>query len=376
MQHAVRWDASKSALVDQRGRIVAKVTRLGEVSAVLKDILHLSAGNISIVLKECLDDQKRMLEGELDRTLDDRISLDSMYDAEEIGIRRSVWSANYPGMDTDILLLHRTDEELQLSFELIVPTKPVWEIEDILSALGPHLEAANMRVISGKIYPQGDSSRICEVVVEPPSNATVREMAYMTSTLRDLLMNGSSGATPESVFRAVESGEVQFLLGVAESETLDAKRAHYTKGDDRKRLEIASDVAAFANSQQGGVIVIGARTVKDPHGRDIIAEVGGCPIDKGAEDRYRKAISDLIFPEVEGIEICRSVSPLGELFAILIPVQSPDRIPFFVRGGGIGDARASSAMFQVPVRRGASNPSSVRVEEIHRMLRRMGDDTR
>ncbi|MBF6411611.1 hypothetical protein [Nocardia cyriacigeorgica] len=277
-------------------------------------------------------------------------------------------------MDPDILHIRLDKEGLSLSIEMILPSNPSWDQEDIQNALLPHIHAAGMRMITSEVFPNNSPTPVCEVMVDPPGSMTIREMAYITATLRDLLMNEPDSATPSTLFQAVQFGELQSLLGAAETGTLDAKKDHYSRRDDRKRIELACDAAAFANSGQGGIIIIGARTVRDSHGRDVIAEVGGCPIDKGAEDRYRSALQDLIYPDLEGVEMCRSASPLGELFAILIPAQNSDRIPFFVRGGTLGEKRASTAMFQVPVRRGASNPSSVRLNEIHNRLRYLGDE--
>lgn len=199
----------------------------------------------------------------------------------------------------------------------------------------------------------------------------VRDMAYTLSLLRDIVMNEPTSASPEDAFAMIRSGEIQSLLGVTESETLEVKREHYPNTNQGK-VELAVEVASFANSKEGGMLVIGARTVTDSNGREVIAEIGGSEISPHVDVRYRTMLDMLVYPEIEGIKMCRTRSALGEIFAILIPAQQRDRMPFIVRGGTATDDRMSSQTFQVPIRKGGYR-ASMRIEEIHRYLRTTGN---
>ena len=86
--------------------------------------------------------------------------------------------------------------------------------------------------------------------------------------------------SPKQIRSVLETGEFDQLVVAVEHEQMDAKSEPYRLGDLRAKLELAKDVAGFANAA-GGVIVIGARrTEKSPvHFGDEIREIR--PFDRG-----------------------------------------------------------------------------------------------
>ncbi|MFF2551283.1 helix-turn-helix domain-containing protein [Nocardia sp. NPDC058058] len=299
------------------------------------------------------------------------ITLDVAFRPAEVGVTRSHWAAGYVGDCDDILTLSRHNGEMTAGIAVIVPPSMLSNPEAVEVILLPHLARFNLRFVELKLFPHDPSSENCDVRVVPEPNSTLEDLVYAGCLLRDVVMASPSLSTSEELFARLERGEVDSLLGVAESVVLDAKRIHYLKSEVG-RLELAIDVAAFANSGQGGVLAIGVRVIKDPLGREILASVEGCEIDRGAESRYRKAIDDLVFPGVDGVRMCRTESPLGEVFGIFVPRQDPERTPFIVRGGGKRDTKHSTVMFQVPVRTGDCN-LPMRVEHIHSVLKSWSD---
>lgn len=295
------------------------------------------------------------------------VILDVAFRPSDVGVTRSHWAANYVGDCDDLLTLSRREGELVAELAVIVPAVMLSDPVAVETILLPHLARFNLRFVELELFPRDPSDENCEVRVVPDSHSTLEDLVYAGCVLRDVVMASPSFSTSEELFACLERGEVDSLLGVAESVVLDAKRTHYVK-TEAGRLELAIDVAAFANSGQGGVLTIGVRVIKDSLGREILAEAKGCEIDLGAETRYRKAIDDLLFPGVEGIRMCRTETSLGEVFGILVPRQEPGRIPFIVRGGGKRDAKHSTVVFQVPVRTGDCN-LPMRVEHIHSALK-------
>ncbi|MGY2116475.1 AlbA family DNA-binding domain-containing protein [Nocardia gipuzkoensis] len=359
----IRWDGARRAFLDPNDHILAAYDPLAATRGKLEELQDITAGELS----EALGHAVKSANDIADPTA--TISIDYLPSA--VGVFRSAWAANYPYPE-DMLSMTRRADRFDFEIDVVLPRKSDFTDQIIRSMTEPLLAARGMTCIETKFYNDTSDGGLCELTVLPPPDATVREMAFMVSHLRDIVMNEPFSATPANAFAAIESGEIQFLLGTVESETLDAKDGHYPK-NDRARVVIAGDVAALANSAKGGIIVIGARTVKDLHGRDILAEVNGCAIDVGAKDRYRKAIEALVYPEIAGIKMCRTPAALGEVFAILIPAQHPDRLPFIVRGATQTEGRMSSALFQVPVRQGDSNVPA-RIEDIHRRLRRLDQE--
>ncbi|SNY88683.1 Putative DNA-binding domain-containing protein [Nocardia amikacinitolerans] len=202
---------------------------------------------------------------------------------------------------------------------------------------------------------------------------TIEKLAAIESDMSCAYINRISTDRPEVHFADILRSGIRAAIGAIESETFEVKRSHYPK-DERGRLEIAKDVAAFANSHRGGVIVIGASTSRDSVNRDIVTQAHSLESDPGATSRYMDSLNKLIYPEVRGVEMSYVDSGHDLLFAILIPPQEKKDMPFIVRGGITSSDRISSGMFQVPIRKGDSNTSK-RIEEVHSFLsRRVHDD--
>jgi predicted HTH transcriptional regulator len=69
--------------------------------------------------------------------------------------------------------------------------------------------------------------------------------------------------TPKEVLEKLETGDFDALIGLMESEWLDAKETPYHLDTPKQKLEIAKDVTAMANAS-GGIIVIGFDCEKQP----------------------------------------------------------------------------------------------------------------
>lgn len=67
----------------------------------------------------------------------------------------------------------------------------------------------------------------------------------------------------EGARAALRAGRPADLLGLAECGWLDVKAGVYLLDDDAKALELAKDVAVFANTGTGGMILVGYATRKE-----------------------------------------------------------------------------------------------------------------
>ncbi|MEV2219404.1 hypothetical protein AB0E01_05945 [Nocardia vinacea] len=357
----IRWDSEKSAFTDTNGRVLADFSPSSGADGKLEDFYNITAEELSTVLGQAYDASK-------DGRVEPDAKLCIAYDPNSVGIFRSRWAANYPDPD-DLLIMTRHESHFEFHAYIVLPRQSNYDEESIRPIFEPVLALNYMTCTRTHFYSGEYEGPSCGLTITPPGSCTVREMAYTLSLLRDIVMNKPTSASPADAFSMIRSGAVQSLLGVSESETLEVKREHY-QNSSRGKVEFAVEVASFANSKNGGLLVIGARTVTDSHGRDLIAEVGGSEMDPHGEVRYRTILETLVYPEIDGIEMCRTRSALGEIFAILVPGQQRDRMPFIVRSG-TDDDRASSHTFQVPIRKGGYR-ASMRIEEIHRYLRTTG----
>lgn len=159
------------------------------------------------------------------------------------------------------------------------------------------------------------------------------------------------------------------LIGQVETPWFDAKDQPYDVDTDGGKRALARDVAAFANSS-GGTIVIGVRTTKSAvHFADEVVKIR--PIERHRVDsgRYHNVVADWVFPWVDGFEI--EWLPTGDdtrgLFAIRIPAQAEELKPFLVVRTLDGE-KIVETLFGYTARRGDVN-RPMGVADLQRALR-------
>lgn len=139
--------------------------------------------------------------------------------------------------------------------------------------------------------------------------------------------------TPSSGLALLLGGHPQAFIGLYESSWLEVKRAPYDLSDDAHRLELAMDVAALANSESGGILVIGLATKKDRDG-DRIVSVTPTKLELISPGKHRQLLDRLVYPAIAGLELHRvsyGTAGLG-ILAIEVPVQPEQLKPFLVSG--------------------------------------------
>lgn len=106
----------------------------------------------------------------------------------------------------------------------------------------------------------------------------------------------------------LEARNFDALIGLMESEWLDAKETPYHFDPDKAKREIAKrelakDVAAMANAN-GGIIVLGFDCERLPTtAGERISKVCAFAIDRVDPDRYHKMLADLIYPPPHGVRV-------------------------------------------------------------------------
>ena len=170
----------------------------------------------------------------------------------------------------------------------------------------------------------------------------------------------------EGARAALRAGRPADLLGLAECGWLDVKAGVYQLDDPAKALELAKDVAAFANTGTGGMILVGYSTRKE-HDREILEEIR--PVIRALVDldRYRKLIRERVIPRPRGfsVDFIHTDADSG-ILVIDVPVQPVALLPYVVPGPAMaaGPSRLSVA---VPVRE-ADATAWLPQTEIQRLL--------
>lgn len=171
-----------------------------------------------------------------------------------------------------------------------------------------------------------------------PRGATVADAWRLAEEARALIGVAEGGELPRAgAVDLLRAGRWDTFLGQAESEWLEAKGAPYDHLQPRMgpnwRYELAKDVAAFANSPDGGLIVLGMVT-KDEGGGDVIRGRKEFDLKRVQVPAYRRYVAQLVYPQVEGFEVTRiNGTRAGYGLAVLtIPPQAESSRPFLVRG--------------------------------------------
>ncbi|MEU2030426.1 AlbA family DNA-binding domain-containing protein [Nocardia amamiensis] len=356
--HPFEWDPQNLQFVRPDKRVLATPDQLGEFCRVaFEDVRHLTVAELrEPTLDACAAYQTSAMRWDIS------------YEAEsDLGVVMPIWSKSI--LPPTFLTLELGENECCVGMTIAVP-RGNFDEADFADYIGCLARIYDLELRDFTLEWDG-----CFVDADfyTPRDITVEQLATIESGMSCAYINRNSTDRPALFFAEILRSGISTIVGAIESETFDVKRSHYSK-DERGRLEIAKDIAAFANSGRGGVIIIGASTSRDSVNRDVVTDLHGAEADPGAVSRYMDALNGLLYPEVRGVEMRYIDKGDDILFAILVPPQETEDKPFIVRGGITSAGRISSALFQVPVRKGDSNTSR-KVEEVHKFLsRRVSDD--
>lgn len=184
----------------------------------------------------------------------------------------------------------------------------------------------------------------------PLRGRSIGEMFLIADAVCEAMGHAMRGARFEGdVFDALRSGRPAMLVGQAETSWMEVKQSPYCLDDQRQKLELAKDVAAFANASSGGLIVVGLQT-RQVEGQDVIHRVRLFDLDEIDIHRYRQILNQYVFPPLVDIEI-QAVSVHGRrgYLYIRVPTQPSEAKPVLVIGALVGD-RVSGHYLTVPFR--------------------------
>ncbi len=142
------------------------------------------------------------------------------------------------------------------------------------------------------------------------------------------------------------------LIGLPECEWLEVKSGVYQLDKPAHVAELVKDVAALANSDAGGLLLVGLRT-RAEHGEDIIEAVNPVPRKLVDVDRHRKIIRDHVIPAPRNLRMdwldCGSDTGI---LVIDVPPQPLTSRPYVVPD--LTGAQPGTRSIAVPLRDGNS----------------------
>lgn len=177
-----------------------------------------------------------------------------------------------------------------------------------------------------------------------------------------ILMN----VRPTDALDALQTGTPHRLLGVAETQELEFKRAGYRLDVEAQCWELGKDVAAMANGG-GGLIIVGVATGREwNQAEDIVTATDGIARSSVSETKYRSVIAREVYPPPEGVRVIWVGDDPGFL-VIVVPAQPSDQSPAVLPRVFAPDSERPVKAFAVPSRDG-SDTTWLPVGIVHRDL--------
>jgi hypothetical protein len=163
----------------------------------------------------------------------------------------------------------------------------------------------------------------------------------------------------------VRAGMPEVLVGFQENEWFEVKSAPWDLDAVAGKIELAQDVARFANAS-GGVILVGAESRK-VDGVDTVRRARGIDPVRVELARISNVLDQRIYPAIEGLAAWTAPLPGGRTMLVLeVPPQSDWMKPFLVQGSVVGD-RVEGAFFSIVRRRGEGS-IALTAREVHTWL--------
>lgn len=284
---------------------------------------------------------------------------------QAIGIDRSPAQARFPtrANDRDAIYIAPHNQVVEVEVEWPVTTST--EETAALIAEGNVLNALSLLRAEHKDYGEGPA---CTLFLQCSPETMVETLTFECHLAIALLRGAQPELnTPEDVLRHLRHGAWRRFLGQAETQWLEFKLEMYRLQEELQKHELALDIASFANSPEGGVIVIGFKTKPDPHGRDVVVKAKGSQGMKKSISQIENLISQRIYPVPEQLSVQIFTKADREVVAIGVPPQAPSRHPFLVVGQKVSTDKYSGIGFSWVERIGGSK-RSVSVARMHSLI--------
>jgi hypothetical protein len=236
---------------------------------------------------------------------------------------------------------------------------------ELLELVGPLLRAAGATSVEVDV----SSWPFVSLRFELPKRGRTVEDAYRLGEAIVLLVDAAREGifTPQSALMILRAGRPDLLLGQPESSWLEAKRMAYELARDAGRIELAQDVARFANAEAGGLLVVGIATHK-ALGVDTLSAVMPWNATAATVGRYRAVLNQRSYPPPDDLtaEVVNVKVTGGQLLVIHVPPQPEELKPFLVQGA-IVNGKVEGAFISI-VRRRGEDSVPITAQAIHSTL--------
>lgn len=229
-------------------------------------------------------------------------------------------------------------------------------IAEVRRLLPPLLAATRSRLLLVETDDRFSDPFFLFLVIKIETPLRGRSLADLYSVAEDAMQLcdafTQATVTRETVANLVRGGAAHLLVGQPEGNWLDAKSQEYDLTILDGKISLAQSVARFCNGEDGGLVVIGAKTRKVPGG-EVITKIGGVQAASGRGVKYRQILDHHLYPPPLGLKI--DLIPVKDglsLILIDIPPQAEEFKPFLVHGAIRADNRTEGSFISIVQRRG------------------------
>lgn len=182
-----------------------------------------------------------------------------------------------------------------------------------------------------------------------PRSRMLLDLYHDALEIKALIEASSGGVTRETIAELIRGGHVKALLGQPEGEWLEAKRQHADFDSELGKIRLAQWVAQFANSPEGGVVVLGLATKNHGNG-DVIAKITPLPRKLGIRRKYVQVLETKVIPPIENLAVEVIAYGESDLVLIEVPPQNEENKPFLVHGAVL-EGKTQGNFFSIVHRR-------------------------
>lgn len=162
----------------------------------------------------------------------------------------------------------------------------------------------------------------------------------------------------QKIMSVLRGGHAEVLVGMHESGHLEVKSSAYNinapgQSGERQKIELAQDVARFANGDRDAILVLGYREQKSDRVSRIncLAPLNLANVDTA---QYQSILDSKIVPPITGLVIEKVEVDRNDTSGIIfmyVPRQPEEMQPYLVHGAIVGD-KVEGAFFSIVQRRG------------------------
>lgn len=177
-------------------------------------------------------------------------------------------------------------------------------------------------------------------------------------------VNNSTNTAIDRI-QLVTSGHFDHLIGTTESSSIEFK-SNVDLRTEKGKLELAQDMARFANGDESASFLVGIRTTRKD-GEDSVSKITPVDASEHTTERYQSIIDRRVYPPIRGLDIVRIPAGPGQVIVLIqIPAQRQDDKPFLVHGAIVDDT-IEGVFFSIVRRRGEGSVP-ITAHEVHAQL--------